>query len=174
MFKSMIPWRKRNGDVAVRRDDALAGDYFQPLARLRDEFDALMERFFGELPLNEQDFGLLPSLWNEPGQDWGWNVGWQETDKEYTWQAELPGFEPDDFQIQATGNVLSVRAEHKSEKQEKQGETSYRYGSFVRTVTLPHGVDAEKIGARYHSGILTIHLPKSAEAAGRRIEVKRN
>ena len=65
-----------------------------------------------------------------------------------------------------------MRAEHKDEKREKNGGSHYRYGSFSRTVALPHGVDEEKIEARYHSGVLELHLPKTEQGQGKRIEVK--
>ncbi len=53
-----------------------------------------------------------------------------------------------------------------------EGEEETRYAEFKRTVTLPPGVEKDKIEARYHNGILEIHLPKGPEAVGRRIEVK--
>ena len=86
--------------------------------------------------------------------------------------AELPGFEPEDFDIKVTGDMLTVRAEHKDEKKEKNGGSSYHYGSFTRSFSLPHGVNEQNIDARYHSGVLELRLPKTAEVCSKRIEVK--
>lgn len=175
MFKSLIPWKKRNnGNLTVRRDEPTRKeqDYY-PLARFRNEFDSLLERFFGDRWFGQQPFGSLPSLWNDPQQkfEWNWDLGWEDKGNEYVFHAELPGFEPEDFDVKVSGNALTVRAEHKDEKKEKNG-SSYRYGSFSRTFSLPRGVDEEKIDARYHSGVLEVHLPKTEEAQGKRIEVK--
>ena len=166
MFKGMIPWKKRHSNVLVRRDEVPRAEEYHPLARLRDEFDSLMNRFFEELPLGERFFGNLPNLWSDARWNWNLNAGWQETDKEYVLQAELPGFEPEELDVQVSGNVLSVRAEHKDEKKEPGGGSSRSYGSFSRSVTLPQGVDAANIQARYHSGVLEVCLPKTAEGAG--------
>lgn len=85
--------------------------------------------------------------------------------------AELPGFEPKDFDVKVSGNMLTVRGEHRHEEKEK-GSSRARYGQFCRTFTLPYGVDEQKIDARYHSGVLEIHLPKTEQAQGKRIPVQ--
>jgi len=66
--------------------------------------------------------------------------------------------------------TLEVKAEHKEETKGKES-SSCRYGSFRRQFTLPHGVDEQKIDARYHNGVLEVHLPKTEEAKGKRIPV---
>ena len=85
--------------------------------------------------------------------------------------ADLPGFEPGDFDVKLSGNSLTVRAEHRHQQEDEKSGASYHYGSYSRTVTLPHGVDQDKIDARYHSGVLEVHLPKTEQARGKRIEV---
>lgn len=173
MFKKLIPWKRRNSNIAVRRDEPTRqiaeGDYY-PLARLWDEFDSLFQRLFEDRWLSERTGGL-PSLWGEPRLAWSWDLGWEDRGNDYVYQAELPGFEPEDFDVKVSGNLLTVSAEHREEKKRKH-TASYRYGSFTRTLTLPHGADPDKVEARYHSGVLEIHLPKSEAAATKRIEVK--
>lgn len=171
---SLIPWRKRNGNVKVRT----GGMVRRPergedlLLRLRDDFNELMNRFFGDRWFSERFFGV-PSLWEEPRLGWYWDFGWEDRDDEYVFCAEVPGFEPEDFDIHVSGNVLTVKAEHKTESGKKEGrEYQYRYGAFKRVMTLPHGADVDKVEARYHSGVLEVHVPKTAEARGKRIEVK--
>jgi HSP20 family molecular chaperone IbpA len=171
MFGSLIPWKKRNGNIAIRHDEPTRlqdRDYY-PLVRFRDEFDSLMQRFFSDRWFGDRPLGNLANLWNEPRFET--DLGWEDKGNEYVFHAELPGFEPEDFEVKVSGNVLTVRAEHKDQKTEKKS-SSYSYGMFSRTFTLPYGADEEKIDARYHSGVLEVHLPKSAEAEGKRIEVK--
>jgi HSP20 family protein len=166
-------WKKRNngGTIAVHHAEPSCQDLSYPEARFRDEFDALMNCFFDDRWFGRR-FGNVPSLWDEPRFDWNWNLGWEDREQEFVLHAELPGFEPEDFDVKVSGDVLTVRAEHKDKKKEKNGGTQYRYGSFSRSVTLPHGVDEEKIEARYHSGVLELHLLKTEQAQGKRIEVK--
>lgn len=137
-----------------------------PLSRLRDEMDALFDRFFTRWP--------APAEW-----DWGlersWGVDVQDTDKEILVRAEAPGFEPKDFDIHVSGNLLTIKAEHKQETEEKQGEFrtwERRFGRFQRSLPLPAAVDADKVEAHYRNGVLELRLPRTEEAQRRRIEVK--
>jgi HSP20 family protein len=154
---NLIPWKKRSngGNVSVRHDD----DISYPMSRLRSDFDALWKRF-------EED-------WNRGLTSWGgtgfgrWNSDLEDKENEYLFHAELPGFDADEIDVKVSGNTLTVRAEHKEEEQDK----GYRYGSFQRYFTLPHGVDEGQIDARYHNGVLEVHLPKTEQAKGKRIPV---
>jgi len=136
------------------------------LGRLRDEMDSLFDHFF--------DRWLAPMEWDrEPRTIWDVDV--EEEDKEVVVRAEAPGFEPEDFNLHVTGNTLTIQAEKKHEAEEKRGEVRYRersYGRFQRAIPLPAAVHADKAQARYHSGILEIHLPRTEEAQRKRIEVK--
>jgi len=163
---SLTPWKRRQSRLPVLVEEDRPFEEWEPLARFRDELDSLMEDFFGSRIGERSRF----SGW-EPRRFGAWDLGFQERDDEYLIQAEIPGFEPEDIELKVSGNVLSVRAEHKEEKS-GDGESSYRYGEYYRTVTLPQGIDPEKIDAKYHSGVLEIHLAKSPEVQGRRIKVK--
>jgi len=93
-------------------------------------------------------------------------------DKEIIVRAELPGFEPAEVRVELLGEVLTVEAEHR-EAAEKTAEAAERtYAHMRREITLPAGVEAERIEATYRNGVLEIHLPRTPEAVGRRIEVK--
>ena len=88
--------------------------------------------------------------------------------------AELPGFKPEDIQIQMEGGVLTLRGERKFED-EKDGRNYHRversYGQFVRSFTLPNNVDRERIRADFRDGLLEIDLPKREEAKPRQIRI---
>ncbi|TVS19101.1 MAG: Hsp20/alpha crystallin family protein [Planctomycetaceae bacterium] len=152
----LVP-KKRAQDVAVRQDEG------NPLIQFRREFDDLWNRFWGDWSHGLQSAG-----------DGGWpnlSSNIEDQEKQFVLRAELPGFDPDEIDVQISGNLLTVRAEHKAE--EKQGEGQrYQYGRFQETFTLPQGVLSDQIDARYHSGVLEVHLPKSEEAKAKRIAVK--
>lgn len=91
----------------------------------------------------------------------------------YVLRAELPGVDPKrDVKVSVDRGVLTVEAERSEEKRDKH-HTEFRYGSLRRTVTLPSGVDEDKISAKYDKGILEVTVPLGKqEPAGREIPVK--
>jgi HSP20 family protein len=90
-----------------------------------------------------------------------------EKDGEYEITAELPGADEKDIDIKVTNHVLTIKGEKSEKKEEKKKDyflSERRYGSFQRSVQIPEGVDADKIEATFSKGILTVRLPKTAEA----------
>jgi HSP20 family molecular chaperone IbpA len=80
---------------------------------------------------------------------------------DYVVRAELPGIDPDnDVEITVRGGVLTIRAERKEEKSEKN-RSEFRYGSFVRSVRLPEGAKEDSVHAAYKDGILTVRVTLS-------------
>ncbi len=158
---NLIPWKKRNKE----KGRELAPYKGHPLAELRDEFDALFDRFLSRWA---EPFGdLIPSRFG------GLDV--EDGDQEMVVRAEVPGFEPGEVDVQVSGNLLTVKAEKKEEKKGKDGDGRYeerRYRTFHQSVTLPPGTDPGKIEARYKNGLLEVHVPKSEQAKGKRIPVK--
>jgi HSP20 family protein len=150
---SLIPWRKDHDQTrALARPD-------HPFALLRQEFDTLFDRVFGGWP------GL--GEWNAAG----WDFGVEDAGKEFVVRAEAPGFEPGEFDVQLVGDQLCIRAEHRQEAGEGEAK-GVGERRFERWVTLPGGADLDKVEAKYRNGVLEVRLPKTADALGRRIEVK--
>jgi HSP20 family protein len=90
---------------------------------------------------------------------------------------ELAGVDPKDVDIRFENGVLTMRGERKLEKEEKKEgyhRIEMQYGSFSRSFSLPGTVDAEKIRAESKNGVLTVTLPKKAEAKPKAIQVKVN
>jgi HSP20 family protein len=88
---------------------------------------------------------------------------------------EVPGIRPEDLDIRVEGRTLTVRGERKFESEEKEENfhrIERRYGSFVRSFTLPATVDTESIDAQSADGVLTISLAKKAEAKPKQIAVR--
>jgi HSP20 family protein len=98
-----------------------------------------------------------------------------ETNTEIEVTAELPGLEEKDVQINLADNVLTIRGEKKSERDEKTKDyrvVERNYGSFYRTMELPAGVDPDKIKASIAKGVLKVVVPKPAPAQVKTISVK--
>ncbi len=99
-----------------------------------------------------------------------------EKDDAFVVKASLPGVNPDDVDITLADNVLTIRGETKQDqeiKQENYHLRERRFGTFMRSVTLPNAVDADKIEAVNENGVLTLNLPKAESVKPRKIEVKR-
>ena len=84
--------------------------------------------------------------------------------------AELPGVEEKDIDITLSNDVLTIRGEKKSERDETDKDKNWhmverRYGVFSRSVTLPFQPDPDKVEAKFDKGVLRIRLPKPAEMA---------
>jgi HSP20 family protein len=99
----------------------------------------------------------------------------KETDKAYLVHAEIPGVKKEDIEVSIDGNLVTIRAEVKREKEEK-GETMLRteryYGAMTRSFTLTTDVDEKAASAKYTDGVLELTLPKKAGSSSRRLQVQ--
>lgn len=89
--------------------------------------------------------------------------------------AELPGFKPDDIDIQVKDDALTISGERELPETGDKAVWHLRerpVGKFARTIRLPFRVDAEKVDARFVNGVLEIELVRPEEDRPRRIEVK--
>jgi len=111
----------------------------------------------------------------EPFADWAPALDVEETDKEYLIKADLPAIKKDDLKIGIDHGMLTLEGERRQEKEEK-GKKFHRveraYGKFMRRLELPVDVDETKVAADFKDGVLNVHLPKSATAKPRAIDVK--
>ena len=81
-------------------------------------------------------------------------------------EAELPGFQKEDIHLELKEGILTIKAEHKENQDQKDDKGNYirrerRYGSFSRTFDVS-GIDENAITAVYNNGILELTLPKLA------------
>jgi len=97
-----------------------------------------------------------------------------ENKEEYLVKAELPAVKKEDVKIDVVDGMLKIRGERKCVLDDKQ-DTLHRvesvYGRFLRAFTLPENVDVARIRAECADGILTVHLPKTAVAMPKPIEI---
>lgn len=97
-----------------------------------------------------------------------------ETDDHFVLRADLPGMSEDDVNIEVEDSTLTLSGEREAEH-EKSGEGYHRveraFGSFSRTLTLPKGIDADRIEASFDRGVLEVRIPKPEERKPRRIAI---
>jgi HSP20 family protein len=151
-----------------------------PFESLRREIDRLFDDFgggFWRTPFRRSVFDMAPA--------WGRDVTWPtvpavdvtDTEKAYEITAELPGIDEKNVDLKVANGVLTIKGEKREEKEEKKKDYYLRernFGSFERSFQVPDGVDNDKIEASFKKGVLTLTLPKKAEAqaAAKKIDIK--
>jgi len=132
---------------------------FRELTSIQDRMNHLFDEFIGRRgPLateTEESWGFAPP------------VDIYEDAHKLTFKVEIPGMEEKDLKVEIEDNTLTLSGERKMEKEIKEEHFRRKerhYGAFSRSFTLPASVDKEKIEANYANGVLTIELPKRAEA----------
>ena len=143
---------------------------WQPFGSVLTEMNRLQREFhdlFENLGVNGRGWTALAASYP------ALNV-WEDEGHLYL-EAELPGMDLEDLEIFVTGgDQLTLKGERKQPAVENG--TWYRqergFGTFLRTVTLPSPVNADKVEARFLNGVLTITLPKAEAAKPRKITVK--
>lgn len=147
--------------LPVRQDASTPArwDPWREFESLTGQMNQLFESAFGQS-------GLLGS------SGWAPAVDVEETDDAYVVEAELPGVQRDDVQVEVSSGVLTITGEFK--ERERAGilrRRTRRIGRFEFRTTLPSAVHSETITASLHDGVLTVRVPKAAEAKPRRVEI---
>jgi HSP20 family protein len=158
----LIPWRhkKSNGNG---NSGAIAPvrDFPTLLRRMQSEFEDLFERFGTGMSLFDEEFA----------RGWNWGVNVEDKDDAIIVKAEAPGFEAGDFDIRVTGDCLTLRANRKSEKKDKEGQYEEKCACY-ESMSLPAGIDKDKVEATYVNGVLTVNIPKTKEGKAKKVTVK--
>ena len=132
------------------------------------DFDDLERAFFGVEPyrfLRESGLGEFRTDLKDNGDS-------------YTLEADLPGFEKKDINIEMNGDVLTISAERHSEHEEEDKKKKYircerSYGSYSRQFDIS-GIESDGITAKYENGVLTLNMPKKTATVpeSRRLEIE--
>ena len=137
---------------------------FDPVAdmlRLQQDIDRMFENPFG-LNLGVSGRGVFPAV----------NI-FQDKAR-YVARLEVPGVAPDTLRVEAHGQVLVISG--KRDLPEPAGGSYHRRersgGEFSRSIQLPDDLDVAKAEAAYRNGVLTVRIPKRAEAQPRPITVQ--
>jgi HSP20 family protein len=128
-----------------------------------------MEDLFGRF------FGDFAARWRGEGRVWSPDIDMIDRKDEIVLRADLPGLEQKDIEVTVQEGTLTIRGARQEERAEKEEDyyVAERWaGSFARTITLPAGIDADRIKATFKNGVLEVHLPKTAKAQEKKIEVK--
>jgi HSP20 family protein len=148
----LVPFRRRGDDV--------------PATRIEREVNDLFQRFMGD---------LWTPMTRRISRSFTPTVDISETDTDVIVTAEVPGMTADDFTVDLSGDILTIRGEKKTESEET-GKHYHRversYGSFCRSFTLPDYAKADSIDASYKDGILTLKIPKEEKALPKAIPIK--
>src|SRR5215467_15232542 len=137
-------------------------DPFRELNALQNRLSRLFEEQYGGREESLTAAGFVPP------------VDIYEDEHSIQLRLEVPGIDQKDLDVKVENNTLTVHGERKFEKEEKEENfrrVERRYGSFIRTFTLPNTVDAEKVTANYDKGVLKVTLAKKSEAKPKQIKV---
>ncbi len=143
--------------------EQLPREPFESLVSLRDA----VNRLFEESVITPRRFALFGRVFP---------VDIRETDTDYVIEAALPGISPEQMQITALNNTLTIRAIRKHEEKPELAEKYVRReryaGEASRTIELPGPVDPDKAIATYEHGVLTLRVPKTEAAKAKQITVQ--
>jgi HSP20 family protein len=133
------------------------GRSYTPHTQLRRELD----RLFGDFERSAQAAPSAAFTFEDDGNN-------------FVLRADVPGLAENDFQISVAGNTVTLRGERKLEAPEGHSvhRRERRELHFAKSLELPARVDADKVTATLKHGVLTLTLPKAAEAQARQISVK--
>lgn len=155
----------RNRNAPAARDVTEADPFYQ--------FHREMNRLFDDFL---DGFGA-PSLFSgtETGNARPIHMDVKDKGKAFEIEAELPGVNEEDVDVELNDNLLTIKGEKKIEEDDKDGVSRRAYSSFQRSMSLPFDVDPDAVEAAFKNGVLKLTLPKPPELAARtrKIEVKR-
>jgi len=89
-------------------------------------------------------------------------------------RADVPGIKPEDVKIEVEDDILTVSGEHEETKEDKDKHflrRERRYGSFSRSMALPAGVEAKKIKAKTHDGVVEVTIPLPKEPEKQKVQI---
>lgn len=97
-----------------------------------------------------------------------------DRDDEIIVRAEVPGVEKKDLEVSLTENAVTIKGSNRREEKEEKGDyyrSEIAQGAFLRTVTLPSMVDADKAKASFKDGVLELEVPKVSKAKRRTVKL---
>ena len=145
-----VPFRSTLSDVAVlqNRLNSIFSDFARPAGEMQESLAA--GNFVPAVDIYEDEHKLVLKL-------------------------EVPGVKQEDLDIRVENQTLTVKGERKFEAEEKEENfhrIERRFGSFVRSFTLPQTVNAESISAKYDAGVLSIELAKKEAAKPKQVKIE--
>jgi len=127
----------------------------------------MVGRFFEDI--------LTPRAAAGDSRGWAPAIDMLDRKDEIVLRADLPGLDQKDIEVRVENGILTIQGQRQEEHEAKEDDYyhSERWvGSFSRSITLPPGVDTDRIKATYKNGVLEIQFPKTQSAMGKKIEIK--
>jgi HSP20 family protein len=141
------------------------------LREMEEAQNRFNHRFLGEFP-NRMGNGETHSL---TVADWSPDVDISQDEHGYQLKADLPEMKKEDVRVTVEDGILCVSGERKSIKEDQKRKfhrIERSYGNFRRSFTLPDDANGSKVTADFRDGVLKVHLPTTAIAKSKAIEVK--
>jgi HSP20 family protein len=140
----------------VRWNPARQLDTFQ------SDIDRVFDAFFGAPMTNGTTRRWVPAM------------DLVETDDHLVLRADLPGLDKEDVEIEVNDGVLTVSGERRTEHEDSADgyhRVERAYGRFSRSLSLPQGIDADRVRADFDKGVLEVRIPKPAERKPHRVQI---
>jgi HSP20 family protein len=132
------------------------------LDTLQAEMNRVFDGFFGSQSGGDRARRWLPAM------------DLVETKDHLVLRVDLPGMSEDDVSIEIKDGVLTVSGERQTERSGEE-EGYYRFerafGSFARSLSLPEGIDPDKVSAEFDRGVLEVRIPKPEESKPHRVSI---
>ena len=148
-WSELVPWRQSKSAAPAKRE----GD---PFFAMQNEMNRVFENFFKSTPST--------GIWGSDGEyAFSPSIDVNDSEKELTVRAELPGLKEEDLDISIDDEYLTLKGEKKFEEERKENGATYvesSYGSFQRVIPLGVDIDLDAVDASMKNGVLTIALPK--------------
>ncbi len=162
MFKPLSVFGRHRNAPALRR-----GDDADPFSAFHQEMNRLFDDFF-------IDFRAPSYFTGDKGVHRGIHIDVKDAGKAFELEAELPGVDEDDIDVEINDNLLTIKGEKKVEQDDDDGARR-AWSSFHRSMSLPFDVDPDAIEATFKNGVLKLRLPKppELEAKTRKISVNK-
>src|SRR3954451_25274462 len=130
-------------------------------------------------PFSSEFSRLFNTLWEAPtaSRQGVPEMDLVETEDHYLLKADLPGMKQDDVTLEFNEGTITLSGERRSDYERKEKRffrLERSFGKFSRSLTLPEGVEPDKITAEFHDGVLDVRIPKPEQRKPRRIEVAWN
>jgi len=142
--------------------DLFRRDQNDPFAAMQKEINRVFEDF------------SRGSLSTFSGSEVSPRIDIAETDGAVEVTAELPGIDEKDVEVVLRDDVLTIKGEKKSEKEEKKKDyhlVERSYGSFARSIRLPFEADSEAVKANFAKGVLKVSVAKPAEVKEKTVKI---
>ncbi len=151
--------------MLVRRVQSDWDNFYKPFLSMQREIDNLFSNFLS----GERGASIDRSGWRVP------SVDVYDTEKEFVFEFELPGFDKEDVKVNVQNDVLTVECEKKLQRdsKEKNYHLTERQGlCFKRQFNLPDTAESDKTFAQFEKGVLEIRMPKKEVAQPKSIDIQ--